>query len=224
MIAGTSLPDLDHLDDLDTLAYLFFTPQPEHSVKVTPVTLSGRHVRLEPLTLAHTEPMFMAAADQALWRWTLTQIASPEDMRKYVDAALDAQRAGTALPFATLDAATGEVIGSTRFGNIDMSNRRVEIGWTWLRRDRQRTACNTEAKYLMLGHAFDVLGCIRVELKTDALNQQSRAAILRIGAVEEGILRAHMITASGRIRDSAMYSILDREWPAVRERLEARLR
>ena len=138
-------------------------------------------------------------------------------------AALDAQRAGTALPFATLDAATGEVIGSTRFGNIDLSNRRAEIGWTWLRRDRQRTACNTEAKYLMLRHAFDVLGCIRVELKTDALNQQSRAAILRIGAVEEGILRAHMITASGRLRDSVYYSILDREWPAVRERLEGML-
>jgi N-acetyltransferase len=193
-------------------------------VKVSPVILSGRHVRLEPLTLAHTERMFSAAADQELWRWTLTQIASMEDMRSYVEAALEAHRAGTALPFATLDASTGEIIGSTRFGNIDMSNRRVEIGWTWLRRDRQRTACNTEAKYLMLRHAFDVLGCIRVELKTDALNQQSRAAILRIGAIEEGILRAHLITASGRIRDSAMYSILDREWPIVRESLEERLR
>ena len=192
-------------------------------MKIDPVTLSGRHVRLEPLTSAHIEPMFAAAADPELWRWTLTHIASIEDMRDYVDAALAGQRAGTALPFATLDASTGEVIGSTRFGNIDTSNRRVEIGWTWLRRDRQRTACNTEAKYLMLSHAFDVLGCIRVELKTDALNQQSRAAILRIGAVEEGILRAHLITATGRVRDSAMYSILDREWPGVRESLEERL-
>ena len=192
-------------------------------MKIDPVTLSGRHVRLEPLTSAHIEPMFAAAADPELWRWTLTHIASIEDMRDYVDAALAGQRAGTALPFATLDASTGEVIGSTRFGNIDTSNRRVEIGWTWLRRDRQRTACNTEAKYLMLCHAFDVLGCIRVELKTDALNQQSRAAILRIGAVEEGILRAHLITATGRVRDSAMYSILDREWPGVRESLEERL-
>lgn len=192
-------------------------------MKVTPVTLSGRHVRLEPLTLAHIDPMFAAASDPQLWRWTLTQIASREDMRDYVDAALAAQAAGTALPFATLDASTGEVIGSTRFGNIDVANRHVEIGWTWLRRDRQRTGCNTEAKYLMLSHAFDVLGCIRVSLKTDALNQQSRAAILRIGAKEEGILRAHMITASGRIRDSAMYSVLADEWPAVRERLEALL-
>ena len=168
--------------------------------------------------------MYLAAADPELWRWTLTHIASMEDMRAYIDSAVAAQRDGTALPFATLDAATGEIIGSTRFGNIDMANRRVEIGWTWLRRDRQRTACNTEAKYLMLSHAFDVLGCIRVELKTDALNQQSRAAILRIGAVEEGILRAHMITATGRVRDSAMYSILDREWPDVRRKLETRLR
>ena len=167
--------------------------------------------------------MFAAASDPQLWRWTLTQIASMEDMREYVDAALAAQSAGTALPFVTLDASTGEVIGSTRFGNIDVTNRHVEIGWTWLRRDRQRTACNTEAKYLMLSHAFDVLGCIRVSLKTDALNQQSRAAILRIGAIEEGILRAHMITASGRIRDSAMYSIIDREWPGVRTKLEEKL-
>lgn len=192
-------------------------------MKVAPVTLAGRHVRLEPLTPAHVEPMFAAARDPELWRWTLTQIASIDDMRAYVDAALEAQRVGTALPFATLDASTGEVIGSTRFGNIDVANRRVEIGWTWLRRDRQRTGCNTEAKYLMLCHAFDALGCIRVELKTDALNQQSRAAILRIGAVAEGILRAHMITASGRVRDSALYSILDREWAGVRGRLEGAL-
>jgi RimJ/RimL family protein N-acetyltransferase len=223
VIQGTSLPPLDHLDDLDTLVYLFgpaCVPIPEDFMKVSPVTLSGRHVRLEPLTSAHIEPMFAAASDPELWRWTLTQIASIDDMRDYVNAALDGQRAGTALPFVTTDASTSDVIGSTRFGNIDMANRRVEIGWTWLRRDRQRTACNTEAKYLMLSHAFDVLGCIRVELKTDALNERSRAAILRIGAVQEGILRAHMITASGRVRDSALYSILDREWPEVRSRLE----
>jgi len=180
-------------------------------------------VRLEPLSREHVERLYAAGSDPELWRWTVTQIASIDDVRAYVDAALDAQRAGTALPFATTDAATGEVIGSTRFGNVDVANRRAEIGWTWLRRDRQRTGCNTEAKYLMLRHAFDVLGCIRVELKTDALNQQSRAAILRIGAVQEGILRAHMITASGRLRDSVYYSILDREWPAVRERLEGML-
>ena len=189
----------------------------------TPVTLAGRYVRLEPLSLAHVEPLYAVASDQELWRWTTTQIASLDDMREYVEAALAAQRAGTALPFATTDASSGEVIGSTRFGNIDLANHRAEIGWTWLRRDRQRTACNTEAKFLMLRQAFDVLGCVRVELKTDALNERSRAAIRRIGAVEEGTLRAHMKTASGRMRDSVYYSILDREWPAVRARLEEML-
>jgi RimJ/RimL family protein N-acetyltransferase len=187
------------------------------------VTLTGRHVRLEPLSLAHIDRLYVAASDPELWRWTTTNIASIDDMRSYVEAALEAQRTATALPFATLDASTGEIIGSTRFGNIDLANHRVEIGWTWLRRDRQRTACNTEAKYLMLRHAFDVLGCVRVELKTDALNEQSRAAILRIGAVEEGTLRAHLRTSTGRMRDSVYYSILDREWPGVRARLEAML-
>jgi RimJ/RimL family protein N-acetyltransferase len=176
------------------------------------------------LSLEHVSPLYAAASDQELWRWTTTQIASMEDMRTYVATALAAQEAGTALPFATLDVSSGEIIGSTRFANIDRANRRAEIGWTWLRRDRQRTGCNTEAKYLMLSHAFDVLGCIRVELKTDALNEKSRAAIRRIGGVEEGILRAHMVTASGRLRDTVYYSILDREWPAVRARLEGMLR
>jgi N-acetyltransferase len=192
-------------------------------VKVSPVTLSGRLVRLVPLTPEHVAPLYAVASDPELWRWTVSRIASVDDMRAYVESALEAQQAGTALPFVTTDGATGEVIGSTRFGNIDLDNRRAEIGWTWLRRDRQRTGCNTEAKLLMLRHAFDVLGCIRVELKTDALNEQSRAAILGIGAVEEGILRSHMVTASGRLRDSVYYSILDREWPAVRARLEERL-
>jgi RimJ/RimL family protein N-acetyltransferase len=188
-----------------------------------PVTLSGRFVRLVPLSPEHIEPMYAVASDQDLWRWTTTQIATMDDMRAYVEAALAAQREGTALPFATLDAQTGELIGSTRFGNIDRANRRAEIGWTWLRSDRQRTGCNTEAKYLMLSHAFDVWKCIRVELKTDALNARSRAAIRRIGGVEEGILRAHMITASGRLRDTVYYSVLSNEWPAVRARLEEML-
>jgi RimJ/RimL family protein N-acetyltransferase len=177
-------------------------------------------VRLEPLSHDHIDAMYAAASDPELWRWTTTHIASRDDMAKYVETALQGQRARTTLPFATFDAQSDELIGSTRFGNIDLANRRVEIGWTWLRRDHQRTACNTEAKYLMLRHAFEVLGCVRVELKTDALNEKSRAAIRRIGAVEEGILRAHMRTATGRMRDSVYYSILDREWPEVRARLE----
>ena len=116
------------------------------------------------------------------------------------------------------------MIGSTRYANIDRANRRLEIGWTWLARSHQRTAANTNAKRLLLGHAFDTLGAMRVELKTDALNQQSRNAILRIGATQEGIFRKHLITASGRVRDTVYFSILDTEWPAVKRRLEGRLK
>ena len=145
-------------------------------------------------------------------------------MGRYVETALRWQAEGTALPFATVERRVGTVVGSTRFGNIDRPNRRVEIGWTWLGPRWQRTACNTEAKYLMLRHAFETWGCLRVEFKTDALNERSRAALLRIGAREEGTLRKHMITTTGRVRDSVYFSILDDEWPAVKERLEARIR
>jgi len=124
----------------------------------------------------------------------------------------------------TIDKSSGTVVGSTRFGNIDPANRRVEIGWTWISPGFQRTYINSEAKYLMLRHAFDVWDCVRVELKTDVLNEKSRAAMLRLGAVEEGVLRRHILTYSGRFRDTIYYSILDHEWPAVRARLEARLR
>jgi RimJ/RimL family protein N-acetyltransferase len=136
---------------------------------------------------------------------------------------LDAQKAGTALPFATVHVASGQVIGSTRFMNIDVANRRVEIGATWIAAPWRRTAVNTEAKYLMLRHAFETLGCIRVELKTDALNQRSRNAIRRIGAQEEGILRQHVVTWSGRLRDSVYFSILNSEWPRVKQDLEQKL-
>ena len=128
-----------------------------------------------------------------------------------------------ALPFATILKESGRAIGCSRYGNIDRHNRRVEISWTWIGRPWQRTAVNTEAKYLMLQHAFETLGCIRVELKTDALNERSRRAILRIGAKEEGTFRRHMITASGRVRDTVYFSIVDREWPEVKAGLEARL-
>jgi RimJ/RimL family protein N-acetyltransferase len=127
------------------------------------------------------------------------------------------------LPFAIVEKATGRAIGSTRYGNIDRTHHRVEIGWTWVAREWQRTAMNTEAKYLLLRHAFETLGCMRVELKTDSLNERSRAAILRIGAREEGTFRNHMITASGRIRHTVYFSIIDSEWPAVKVHLEARL-
>jgi RimJ/RimL family protein N-acetyltransferase len=161
--------------------------------------------------------------DERLWRLTVSQVRTPEHMRAYVDQALREQATGVALPFATVDQKSGAVIGSTRFGNIDVPNRRVEIGWTWLGVDWQRSAANTEAKLLMLGHAFDSWHCIRVEFKTDVLNERSRTALLRIGAKEEGIFRRHMVTESGRLRDSVYYSIIAEEWGEVRAGLRAML-
>lgn len=144
-------------------------------------------------------------------------------MKSYVETALKEQKQGISLPFATIEKSSEKVVGSTRFGNIDVKNRRVEIGWTWIGKDWQRTAVNTEAKFLMLRHAFESWKCIRVELKTDALNEKSRNAILRIGAKEEGIFRQHIITDSGRFRDTVYYSILDTEWENVKSNLKARL-
>lgn len=193
------------------------------SSSVQPVTLEGQFVRLEPLTLAHLDQLCEVALDEDLWRWTTAQVRTRDELREYIEAALQSQQEGTALPFATIERASGRAIGSTRYGNIEMRDRRVEIGWTWVGRPWQRTAANTEAKYLMLRHAFETLGCIRVELKTDALNERSRRAILRIGAKEEGLLRQHMITASGRLRDTVYFSVIDREWPEVKAALEAKL-
>jgi N-acetyltransferase len=190
---------------------------------IGPITLEGQHVRLEPLTMAHHKALWEIAKDTELWRWTATDVRAPEDLRGYMETALREQAEGRSLPFATIARPIGKPVGSTRFGNIDRFNHRVEIGWTWIGREWQRTALNTEAKLLMLTHAFEVAGCIRVELKTDALNQQSRAAIARLGAKEEGTFRKHIITQRGRVRDTVYYSILDEEWPAVKARLQARL-
>lgn len=190
----------------------------------SPVTLTGTHTRLEPLTREHVAPLTGIGLDPDLWQWTIAQVRTPADMVAYVENALSEQAQGHALPFATIDRASGAVVGCTRFGAIDRQHRRVEIGWTWIGRQWQRTAINTEAKYLMLRHAFAEMSCIRVELKTDALNRRSRNAIRRIGAVEEGILRSHMITAGGRVRDTVYYSILASEWPDVQHRLESKLR
>lgn len=195
-----------------------------HRMEVRPVTLEGDHVRLEPLTMAHHAALWEIARDHELWRWTATDIRTPEDLTRYMETALREQAEGRALPFATIARPRGIAVGSTRFGNIDPLNRRAEIGWTWLGSGWQRTAVNTEAKRLMLAHAFETWGCIRVELKTDALNQASRAAIARLGAKEEGTMRKHIVTQTGRIRDTVYYSILDEEWPALKARLDARLR
>ena len=192
-------------------------------MEVRPVTLEGSFVRLEPLSMAHHAGLSEVGLDQELWEWIPEPVRTPEEMRAYIEEAIAAQAAGTALPFATVERSSGRAIGSTRFGNIDRRHRRVEIGWTWLARPWQRTRANTEAKSLMLRHAFETWGAIRVELKTDSLNARSRAAILRLGAKEEGILRNHMITSSGRIRHTVYYSITDSEWPAVKSRLERML-
>ncbi len=191
---------------------------------VTPVTLEGRHVRLEPLAMTNQAGLAQVGLDEDLWRWIPTPVRTIDEMAAYIEAALDEQARGLSLPFAIFERATSRVIGSTRYGNIDRTHHRVEIGWTWVARHWQRTAANTEAKYLLLRHAFETLGCIRVELKTDSLNERSRAAILRIGAREEGTFRNHMITASGRIRHTVYFSIVDSEWPVVRERLESILK
>jgi len=190
---------------------------------VEPVTLEGHHVRLEPLSGAHWAGLAEVGLDEDLWRWIPTEVRTKEEMAAYIETALEEQERGLSLPFALVETKTGRAIGSTRYGNIDRRHRRVEIGWSWVARPWQRTAINTEAKYQLLRHAFETLGCIRVELKTDSLNERSRAAILRLGAHEEGILRNHMITSSGRIRHTVYFSILDSEWPAVKAQLEAKL-
>lgn len=192
-------------------------------MKIEPVFLTGVYVRLEPLTLEHIDPLCEFGLDERLWKWTIDQIDTRDKMKHYVETALNEQRAGTSLPFITKLAEGGRVIGSTRFGNIDKANRGVEIGWTWIDPKWQRTAINTEAKLLMLRHAFETWDCIRVALKTDALNQQSRNAILRIGASQEGILRRHMITSTGRYRDTVFFSVISDEWEAVRKSLSEKL-
>lgn len=191
---------------------------------VTPVTLDGKHVQLEPLLAAHHAALTEIGLDEDLWRWIPVPVRTPEEMSAYIEAALAEQARGVSLPFTIVEKSSGKPVGCTRYGNIDRVHRRVEIGWTWVAKPWQRTAVNTEAKYLLLRHAFETLGCIRVELKTDSLNEKSRAAILRIGARQEGIFRNHMITASGRIRHTVYFSIVDNEWPAVKARLEQRLK
>lgn len=173
--------------------------------------------------MRHHVPLCEVGLNEELWKLIPERVLTPEDMKKYIQAALDAQAAGKALPFATIDRVSGRAIGSTRFGNIDRANRRVEIGWTWLGPEWQRTAANTEAKYLMLRHAFEVWECNRVELKTDSLNERSRRAILRIGAKEEGMLRNHMVTWSGRLRHTVYFSFIEPEWPAVKAELKRKL-
>ncbi len=187
---------------------------------IDPVTLTGKSITLEPLSFNHQEKLSQVGLNAEIWRWSADAIETPADMQSYIEAALKSQVAGSALPFVIIENTQKVIVGSTRYGNIDKDNRRVEIGWTWIAPLWQRTIVNTEAKYLMLQHAFEVWRCLRVEFKTDSLNEKSRNALRRIGAKEEGILRNHMIVSSGRIRHSVYYSIINSEWPEVRINLE----
>jgi RimJ/RimL family protein N-acetyltransferase len=185
--------------------------------------LTGVHVHLVPLSHEHVNALCEVGLDPELWRWVPTNVENVDGMRAFVTEALAERDVGRAIPFAQIDATTNRVVGTTRLANIDRTHRRAEIGWTWIGRPWQRTAINTEAKLLLFTYAFGTMGCKRVELKTDALNSQSRTAIARLGAVQEGIFRRHMITSTGRSRDTVYFSVIDEEWPAVRQNLRDRL-
>lgn len=191
---------------------------------IQPVTLEGRHVRLEPLSFAHEQALISAAADGELWNTQVTIIPRAEGMKDYLQFALDGLAQGNQLPFAIVRQETSDqVVGSTRFYEIFPQDRKCAIGYTWLAKSAQRSPVNTECKLLLLTHAFETWNCVRVELITDVLNEQSRTAILRLGAKEEGTLRKHLILPTGRIRDSVFYSITDDEWPDVKRRLVSSL-
>jgi RimJ/RimL family protein N-acetyltransferase len=193
-------------------------------ISATPVILDGDRVRLEPISVAHHSDLCAVGFDQQIWKWMSAAIRTAEEMREYIEIGMKLQSVGTAFQFATVDKISGRAVGSTRFGNIDRENRHVEIGWTWIGVKWQRSHVNTEAKLLMLRHAFEVWKCLRVEFKTDVLNEKSRAAILRLGAKQEGIFRKHMLVQNGRMRDTIWFSITDDEWPEVKANLEGRLK
>jgi N-acetyltransferase len=239
-----------------TLCSISYSDNPPATVKITPITLEGKHVILSPLTQAHADALVVAASDGELWNTQLTIIPDRASAKDYIQFALDGLAQEKQLPFvimrksksaegelrtdsslagATEDGALlaqpsaraqsdrGDVVGSTRFYEIRPNDRAAAIGYTWLAKSAQRTPINTECKLLLLTHAFEHWQCHRVELITDVLNEQSRAAILRLGAKQEGILRKHLIMPSGRSRDSVVFSILDDEWPEVKPRLRAKL-
>ena len=187
-----------------------------------PVTLSGPHATLRPLEAAHHDGLCAATRDGELWRLWYTAVPSPEGMAAEVQRRLGLQAGGSMLPFTTVDAA-GRIVGMTTYMNIDARHRRVEIGSTWTAASAQRGPLNTQCKRLLLGHAFDTLGCIAVEFRTHRLNTQSRRAIERLGAQLDGILRAHQIASDGTVRDTAVYSVTAAEWPAVRSHLDWQL-
>jgi RimJ/RimL family protein N-acetyltransferase len=192
-------------------------------LKIEPCILEGRHVRLEPLAMHHCGRLAEIGCVDEVWRYLTDRFETEADMRAFVETALQSQSQGTAMPFATIEKTSGLAVGSTRFANIVPEHKRVEIGWTWIAPAWQRSVVNTEAKYLMLRHAFETWRCARVELKTNARNEQSRRAILRIGAKEEGTLRNHMVNPDGSFRDTVYFSIIESEWPDVKRSLEEKL-
>lgn len=197
-------------------------PRPDELLPV----LEGVAVRLEPMSEDHVDALCRIGLDPRVTRFMPSPPRTTDEMAGFVSDALCARRAGTAIPFVTIlkdgcsPGSPGKVVGTTRFANIDSSSRRMEIGWTWIGLEWQRTRVNTEAKYLMLRHAFETLECIRVEFKTDSLNMRSRAALLRIGATQEGVFRNHVITAEGRVRHTVYFAMTLEEWPSIRSRLE----
>jgi RimJ/RimL family protein N-acetyltransferase len=193
------------------------SPEPDQ------IVLTGTAVELQPLQADHAERLLQAAADGELWNMSVTVIPGPDTVDQYVDKALAGRRAGTVMPFTIVQRETGKAVGSTRFWKIDRANRKLEIGHTWLSQSVQRSGINTEVKYLMLSYAFEVMNCVRVQFTTDELNEKSRAAILRIGATQEGIVRHERIMPDGRKRNSVRFSIIDSEWPAVKAMLQARM-
>jgi len=188
-------------------------------MQIEPVTLEGQQVRLEPMSLAHVPALWRVGAHEDIWRYMPYAMGSEDDMRAYIEAELARQQAGLVVRFVTIAKAIDQPVGSTSYLNIDRHHRRVEIGGTWITPAWQRSAINTEAKYLQLRHAFETLGCIRVEFKTDSLNTKSRQALARLGATEEGTFRNHMVMPSGRLRHSVYFSITNDEWPRVKTHL-----
>nr|WP_314626810.1 GNAT family protein [uncultured Noviherbaspirillum sp.] len=189
---------------------------------IEPVTLTGRHAQLEPLAAGHHDALVDAASDGELWKLWYTSVPSPETMRSWLEAALS-MRAHDELAFVIRDLRDGSIVGSTRYFRVDAASRRLEIGHTWYARRAQRTGINTEAKLLLLGHAFDALNCIAVEFRTHWMNHQSRAAIARLGAKQDGVLRNHQRMPDGTLRDTVVFSIIDAEWPTVKRHLQYKL-
>jgi RimJ/RimL family protein N-acetyltransferase len=192
-------------------------------MNIEPIILEGVQIRLAPLTLAHHSDLCEVGLDERLWRYTTIRVQTSEDMLRYIETALQEQAAGTALPFVIIEKSSGKVIGITRYHSINKTHRRLEIGFTWIAVEWQRTIVNTEAKYLLLKQAFEQYGCIRVEFKADSSNESSRRALLRIGAKQEGILRNYVISRHKGARDLALFSILDSEWAEVKANLEKKL-